>query len=253
MSGDATQTPFLFNGQYGVMTDGNGLYSMRARFYSPLMKRFVNRDVVAGNVVEGQTLNRFVFVTGRPVNFADPWGLFLVSSEEYTKILSGTRTVSGTLIGWSTKVLGITVTLLFYSSPVGEGSDQIPYEPLDALKACLKFDTNDLVYGPSALGKLRKLQQQFGGKTLTDILTAGPGGRSWIEASIDVMENAISNGNKIHFDLTHMSQINDILNNSGQYGNTITAQELRYIRDNWDRFKDFVKFYQEGTEVEAPW
>ena len=28
-------TPFLFNGQYGVMTDATGLYYMRARYYRP--------------------------------------------------------------------------------------------------------------------------------------------------------------------------------------------------------------------------
>ena len=34
LSGDSSITPFLFNGMYGVMSDGNGLYYMRARFYS---------------------------------------------------------------------------------------------------------------------------------------------------------------------------------------------------------------------------
>ncbi len=76
VSGDATQTPFLFNGLYGVMTDDNGLYYMRARFYSPEIKRFVNQDILLGNIVEGQTLNRFAFVTGNPVSFVDPFGLF---------------------------------------------------------------------------------------------------------------------------------------------------------------------------------
>ncbi len=57
------------------MTDSNGLYYMRARFYSAEMKRFVNMDVLLGKVEEGQTLNRFAFVTGRPVNLVDPFGL----------------------------------------------------------------------------------------------------------------------------------------------------------------------------------
>ncbi len=72
LKGDASVTPFLFNGKFGVMTDGNGLYYMRARFYSPVVKRFVNMDVLLGNVSEGQ---RYAFVTGRPVNLVDPWGL----------------------------------------------------------------------------------------------------------------------------------------------------------------------------------
>src|SRR5439155_17201068 len=30
-----TDTPFLFNGRYGVQTDPNGLLFMRARYYNP--------------------------------------------------------------------------------------------------------------------------------------------------------------------------------------------------------------------------
>lgn len=33
----------------------------------------------------------------------------------------------------------------------------------------LRFESNDLVYGASAMGKLRKLQQQAGGRLLNDI------------------------------------------------------------------------------------
>jgi RHS repeat-associated protein len=75
LSGDASITPFLFNGKYGVMTDDNGLYYMRARFYSPEMRRFVNQDMLRGRVVEGQTLNRYAYVNGDPIKYTDPYGL----------------------------------------------------------------------------------------------------------------------------------------------------------------------------------
>ncbi len=75
LSGDSSKTPFLFNGKYGVMTDSNNLYYMRARFYSPEIKRFINQDILLGGIGEGQTLNRYAFVTGRPVSFVDPFGL----------------------------------------------------------------------------------------------------------------------------------------------------------------------------------
>jgi RHS repeat-associated protein len=69
-------TPFLYNGRDGVMTDASGLYYMRARYYSSEIRRFVNQDVLLGNVGDGQSLNRYAFVTGNPVSFVDPFGLY---------------------------------------------------------------------------------------------------------------------------------------------------------------------------------
>jgi len=34
-------TPFLYNGQFGVQTDPNGLLYMRARYYNPYISRFL--------------------------------------------------------------------------------------------------------------------------------------------------------------------------------------------------------------------
>ncbi|MEK8020155.1 MAG: RHS repeat-associated core domain-containing protein, partial [Candidatus Parabeggiatoa sp.] len=75
MYGDSSATPFLFNGMYGVMSDNNGLYYMRARYYSPEIRRFVNQDVLLGFVANGQTLNRYAYVKGRAISSIDPFGL----------------------------------------------------------------------------------------------------------------------------------------------------------------------------------
>lgn len=72
---DTVQTRFLFNGRDGVQTDSNGLYYMRARYYSPDLKRFINRDVVSGNIEESQTFNRYAYVNGNPISYIDPFGL----------------------------------------------------------------------------------------------------------------------------------------------------------------------------------
>lgn len=66
---------FLYNGRDGVVTDGNGLIYMRARYYSPDMRRFVNADIVAGAISEAVTLNRFAYANGNPVSNIDPFGL----------------------------------------------------------------------------------------------------------------------------------------------------------------------------------
>ncbi len=76
LKGEASVTPFLFNWKIGVMSDDNGLYYMRVRYYSPAMKRFVNQDLLLGNITEGQTLNRYAFVTEQPVSLVEPFGLF---------------------------------------------------------------------------------------------------------------------------------------------------------------------------------
>jgi RHS repeat-associated protein len=57
------------------MTGNNGLYYMRARYYNPQIKRFINQDVLLGNISEGQSLNRFAYVNGQPVDKVDPFGL----------------------------------------------------------------------------------------------------------------------------------------------------------------------------------
>ena len=66
---------FGYNGRDGVVTDKNGLIYMRARYYSPVMKRFINADIVAGGISNAITLNRFAYANGNPVSFVDPFGL----------------------------------------------------------------------------------------------------------------------------------------------------------------------------------
>ena len=64
-------TPFLFNGRWGVQTDANGLLYMRARYYNPLICRFINADPAGF----GGGLNWYAFAAGNPVDLMDPFGL----------------------------------------------------------------------------------------------------------------------------------------------------------------------------------
>ena len=68
---------FGYNGRDGVVTDDNGLIYMRARYYSPEMRRFVNADIVAGELSNAITLNRFAYANGNPAIHTDPSGLFV--------------------------------------------------------------------------------------------------------------------------------------------------------------------------------
>ncbi len=71
----STNQPFRYNGRDGVQTDPNGLYYMRARYYDPKLKRFLNRDVIQETIIDGQTFNRYAHVNGDPVSYIDPLGL----------------------------------------------------------------------------------------------------------------------------------------------------------------------------------
>ena len=66
---------FLYNGRDGVVTDSNGLIYMRARYYSPELRRFINADIIAGEISNAVTLNRYAYANGNPVSNIDPFGL----------------------------------------------------------------------------------------------------------------------------------------------------------------------------------
>lgn len=74
----AYDTPFLYNGRYGVQSDANGLLYMRARYYNPYLCRFINPDPsgFAGG------LNWYAYADGNPVNNLDPFGLGAVGESE---------------------------------------------------------------------------------------------------------------------------------------------------------------------------
>ena len=48
---------------------------MRARYYSPALRRFVNADILHGDISDPATLNRYAYVNGNPVSFVDPMGM----------------------------------------------------------------------------------------------------------------------------------------------------------------------------------
>ena len=79
-------TLFLYNGRDGVMTEENGLLYMRVRYYSPELKRFINADVLAGNIENSDTMNRYAYVEGNPISMIDPFGLCAEPGNKKKKI-----------------------------------------------------------------------------------------------------------------------------------------------------------------------
>ncbi len=56
----------------GRENDGNGLYYYRARYYSPVLGRFISKDPLgfAGGI------NPYVYASDNPINLTDPLGLY---------------------------------------------------------------------------------------------------------------------------------------------------------------------------------
>ena len=65
-------TPFLYGGFFGVMTDANGLVNMRARYYNPAIMRFLNSDPAQDG------LNWYAYGSGNPISRVDPTGLNVI-------------------------------------------------------------------------------------------------------------------------------------------------------------------------------
>jgi RHS repeat-associated protein len=63
-----TQNDFRYTGQQDDRNANRGLYYLRARAYDPALGRFLQQDPLP-------LINRYSYVGGNPVNFADPTGM----------------------------------------------------------------------------------------------------------------------------------------------------------------------------------
>ena len=66
----------------GVMSDANGLYYMRARYYSPENRQFINQDVLLGGLESLQSMNRYAYCGGDPIQMIDPSGYMSCSQTD---------------------------------------------------------------------------------------------------------------------------------------------------------------------------
>jgi RHS repeat-associated protein len=65
----ALDNPFTWQGQMGVMDDGNGLYYIRARYYDAGSGRFLSRDAVRST--HPLKINPYQYALNNPIKYAD--------------------------------------------------------------------------------------------------------------------------------------------------------------------------------------
>ena len=106
-----------------------------------------------------------------------------------------------------------------------------------------------LVYGPSAGGRLANFANEIGG----DTLWGKPVELDWVEFSQNTLDAAAASGRPVIFDLTYVEDLEGVLNNTGEWADTVTGSELRYLQANWAEFEANVTFYENGVPVGVPW
>jgi RHS repeat-associated protein len=160
--------PFRYNGQTGVIDDGNGLYYMRARYYAPELARFIQQDVVPTGLTDTQALNRYSFVSGNPIQFNDPDG-------NWFGIDDALAFIGGTLVGIVSQGIECAVS--------GSGcgwEDFVGAAAGGAAGAGVLLYTGNPILAGAAGG--------FVDAAMTHGMKAIPGGQetSWAEAGIDI-------------------------------------------------------------------
>jgi hypothetical protein len=75
----------------------------------------------------------------------------------------------------------------------------------------------------------------------------------WEAFSKQTLDAAAASGRPIVFDLTNMKNISGVLSGTGEFANTVTGAELRYIQGNWATFQGNVTFMNGGVSVGVPW
>ncbi len=69
-------TDRLFTGQQ--FDEGTGLYYYGARYYDPLIGRFISADTIIPNPANPQCFNRYTYCLNNPLKYTDPTGHFAI-------------------------------------------------------------------------------------------------------------------------------------------------------------------------------
>jgi RHS repeat-associated protein len=103
--------PFRFMGSFGVMQEGQDLLFVRARYYAPMLGRFVSRDPVRGSLADTQRPNPYSYANGNPAGNIDP------SGESWAKISAWGKKTFDTITDKTSTAL-VKSGLFDYGSPL---------------------------------------------------------------------------------------------------------------------------------------
>lgn len=135
---ESADNRFRYLGRHGVVDEGNDLSYVRARYYSAARGRFVTKDSSAGEDLDGQSLNRYVYAINNPIIYVDISGL------------SKNDSVSSILNYASPSDLSVFHSLLLETAPM-PALNTWDYSYLDLLAKAGKLSAEVLSFTPAHL------------------------------------------------------------------------------------------------------
>jgi RHS repeat-associated protein len=104
-----TDSLFLLNGLFGVVSADDSLVWMRYRWYSPELRRFLSADSRLGDFSDPASMNRYSFLGNQPAMRVDPDGEFwwvaagaLIGAVANVAVQVASDVVSGKVSDWQT-------------------------------------------------------------------------------------------------------------------------------------------------------
>ncbi len=130
--------PYRFCGLWGYRDDGDaGLLHVGARYYEVETGRWVQKDLVAGDIKSPQALNQFSYCENNPISFIDPYGKEKVRLSDALMVIGGVIAAIGGLIsvpeivfiGTIIALIGGIIWIVEHTEPISNpvyGSGQLP-------------------------------------------------------------------------------------------------------------------------------
>lgn len=90
---------------------------MRARYYSPELRRFINADILMSDINNSTTLNRYAYANCNPISNIDPFGLAADESRGGNNNSNWFSNMINDITDWFSKTFG---TALLYDNTYGK-------------------------------------------------------------------------------------------------------------------------------------
>jgi len=81
---ETIENPLRYCGEY--FDEESGLYYLRARYYDPLIARFITKDSLEGDISNPLSMNQYTYCYNNPLIYADPSGHYVDYASEAARM-----------------------------------------------------------------------------------------------------------------------------------------------------------------------